>query len=85
MADGGVDDEVRGKRDGWIGDASFCDDDGQVVADRPEARGEGVGFRLAEVGFGVVLSDEQSPGDGAWVADSDGAGSGASHPWLMTV
>src|SRR5699024_6733123 len=30
VADGGVDDEVRGEGDGWIGDVSFCDGDGQV-------------------------------------------------------
>ena len=79
VTDGGVDDEVRGERDGWIGDASFCDGDGQVVADRAEACGEGVGLRLADVGFGVVLSHKQSAGDGAGVADSDGTGSGAMN------
>lgn len=58
VADRGVDDEVRGEGDGWIGDASFCDGHGQVVADRAEACGQGIGLGLADVGFGVVLSHE---------------------------
>lgn len=54
VTDSGVDDEVRDERVSWIGDASFCDGDGQVVADRSEALSEGVSLRLADVGFGSL-------------------------------
>src|SRR5699024_9787449 len=59
VADGCVDDEVPGERDGRIRDPSLCDCDRQVVTARAEACREGVGLRLAEVGLGVVLSDEE--------------------------
>src|SRR5699024_12527483 len=53
--------------------------DRQVVTDRAEACREGVGLRLADVGLGVVLSDEESADDDAGVADGDGGGTGAGE------